>query len=120
VSGAEVRVAARDAERVALALLAARAVRPHPGATVTGSDEMARIYYLARSQYVRDPRTNHRERRPREVLDGRIGPFLFAYLSQQRASAPPAPAGGDGAASDDDRIAAELLASVFGEAFGQS
>lgn len=82
---------------------------------------MARIYYLARSQYVRDPRTNHRERRPREVLEGRIGPFLFAYLSQQRASAASAPAGGDGAASnDDDRIAAELLAAVFGEAFGQS
>lgn len=121
VSGTEVRVVARDAERIALALLAARALRPYPGATVTGSDEMARIYYLARSQYVRDPRTNHRERRPREVLEGRIGPFLFAYLSQQRASAASAPAGGDGAASnDDDRIAAELLAAVFGEAFGQS
>ena len=118
ISGAQVRVAARNAEWVALALLAARAVRPSQGVAVTGGDEVARIYYLARSQYVRDPRTNHRERRPREVLDGRIGPFLYAYLSRQRASVP-ALAGGSDGANGEDRIAAALLASVFGESFGQ-
>ncbi len=125
VSGTAVRVTAREAGEVALALLAARAARPSQGAALTASDVVARVYCLARSQYVRDPRTNHRERRARQVLEGRIGPFLVAYLSARRPSTPPAPAtpatAADGTErSEADRVAAKMLASVFGEQFGKA
>jgi hypothetical protein len=43
-------------------------------------ETLARVYYLGRSQYVRDPRSGHREGRSRDVLRGGIDGFLFAFL----------------------------------------
>jgi ATP-dependent Clp protease ATP-binding subunit ClpC len=82
LSGLSVRVQAQDAEQLALALLAARREQRSRGSGMTADDALARVYYLARSQHVRDPRTGHRDGRPRDVLAGAIDPFLVAYLSQ--------------------------------------
>src|SRR5262249_40246707 len=80
-SDLRVRVRSSDALKFALNLLAARITRQ----TTHGADteEVVRVYHLARSQYVRDPRTSHRVSRPREVLGGAIDPFLLAYLASQ-------------------------------------
>jgi protein subunit release factor A len=114
VSGLRVCVAAQDAEHVALALLAARTTRPSKSSGLAGGDEVARIYCLAPTQYVRDPRTNHREGRPREVLEGHIDAFLYAYLSQQRHPAPVVPGDANG---QGEQVATALLAAVFGKEF---
>jgi hypothetical protein len=70
---------------------------------MAADEELARVCYMARSQSIRDPRTGHREGRPREVLAGAIDPFLVAYLSSERAGeagagAPTTPSGDDSAA----------------------
>ena len=80
-SGQRVRVRAADPAAVAAELIAARLAAGTPAA----SDEVVRVYHLAKTQYVRDPRTNHREGRVREVLDGLIDAFLVAYLAQDDA-----------------------------------
>jgi ATP-dependent Clp protease ATP-binding subunit ClpA len=92
-SGLRVRVQAQDGERLGRALLEAR--RPHGirGATLDGGEQVVRVYCLARSQYVRDPRTEARNGRPREVLAGAIDAFLLAYLKWQEGGA-----GADGSA----------------------
>lgn len=99
--GHTVRLRAEEAERMALGLLAARRLRPPKGVAMAADEQLARVCYLARSQYVRDPRTNHREGRPRDVLTGAIDPFLVAYLSSDRAreeDQSTGPSGGDSAA----------------------
>ncbi|HEX6800745.1 MAG TPA: hypothetical protein VF116_23735, partial [Ktedonobacterales bacterium] len=80
-SGQRVRVRAADPATIAAELIAARLAAGTPAS----SDEVVRVYHLARTQYVRDPRTNHREGRVREVLDGAIDAFLLAYLAQDGA-----------------------------------
>jgi ATP-dependent Clp protease ATP-binding subunit ClpC len=82
-SGQRVRVRAIEPATVAAELIAARLAAGTPSPT----DEVVRVYHLARTQYVRDPRTNHRESRVREVLDGVIDPFLLAYLARDEAQA---------------------------------
>ncbi len=81
-SGQRVRVRAADPAAIAAELIAARLA----AGAVPSSDEVVRVYHLAKTQYVRDPRTNHREGRVREVLDGAIDAFLVAYLAQHEAS----------------------------------
>jgi ATP-dependent Clp protease ATP-binding subunit ClpA/protein subunit release factor B len=80
-SDLRVRVRSSDALKVALSLLSARIARQRAPGVAT--EEVARVYHLARTQYVRDPRTGHRIGRPREVLGGAIDPFLLAYLARQ-------------------------------------
>jgi hypothetical protein len=80
-----VRVRAANAGPVAAALLRAQLACPALGAALAPKDELARVYYLTRGQHVRDPRTDERQNRPREVLAGGIDPFLFAWLASQRA-----------------------------------
>jgi ATP-dependent Clp protease ATP-binding subunit ClpA len=79
-----VRVRATNAGPIAEALLRAQLAHPTRGAALAGNDELARVYYLTRGQHVRDPRTDERQNRPREVLGGGIDPFLFAWLATQR------------------------------------
>src|SRR5262249_54601760 len=79
-SDLRVRVRSGDALKVALTLLAARIARQR--AQDAATEEVARVYHLARTQYVRDPRTGHRIGRPREVLGGAIDPFLLAFLAR--------------------------------------
>ncbi|MFI5272829.1 MAG: AAA family ATPase [Ktedonobacterales bacterium] len=83
-SGMRVRLRAADPTRAAAELLAARLVRP---IALVASDTVVRVYHLAKTQYVRDPRTAHRESKVRDVLDGAIDPFLLAYLAWQGESA---------------------------------
>lgn len=80
-SNLRVRVRAQRAEETVLAWLAARLIRQN--AQAPASDEVVRIYHLARTQYARDPRTAWRSGRPRDVLAGTIDDFLLAYLKQQ-------------------------------------
>jgi ATP-dependent Clp protease ATP-binding subunit ClpC len=84
-SGERVRVRCADALKVALQLIAARIQAQQ--ATRPPSDDLVRVYHLAKSHYVRDPRTGCRAARPREVLDGALDPFLLAYLTQRSAGA---------------------------------
>jgi ATP-dependent Clp protease ATP-binding subunit ClpC len=79
-----VRVRATNPGPIAEALLCAQLAHPARGEALAASDELARIYYLTRGQHVRDPRTDERQDRPREVLSGAIDPFLFAWLATQR------------------------------------
>jgi ATP-dependent Clp protease ATP-binding subunit ClpC len=72
------------AEEVAGALSDARALRPARGGAMEADEVLARVYYLARSQYVRDPRTGHREGRSRDVLRGAIDGFLYAFLKWEQ------------------------------------
>ncbi|HEX9413982.1 MAG TPA: AAA family ATPase, partial [Ktedonobacterales bacterium] len=85
--GLQVRIQAADASQLAASLLRARAARRPKGALLTADDELARVYYLTRSQHVRDPRTERRLSRPHAVLAGEIDPFLLAWLSARRADA---------------------------------
>jgi ATP-dependent Clp protease ATP-binding subunit ClpA len=78
-SGLRVRVHAEEAEALALALLAARGARRARGTALGADEEVARVYYLARNQYARDPRTGCRRAHARDVLAGAIDPFLLAY-----------------------------------------
>ncbi|HLJ81330.1 MAG TPA: AAA family ATPase, partial [Ktedonobacterales bacterium] len=75
-----VQVRAEDAERIARELLVALLGRAAAG-TAT-AEEIARVYHLGRTQYVRDPRTGLRLNRPREVLAGALDSFLVAYLNR--------------------------------------
>ncbi|HEV2458346.1 MAG TPA: hypothetical protein VGS80_08260, partial [Ktedonobacterales bacterium] len=84
-SGERVRVRCTDALKVALQLIAARLLAHRAARPPT--DELVRVYHLAKSQYVRDPRTGCRAMRPRDVLDGALDPFLLAYLTQRNAGA---------------------------------
>jgi peptide chain release factor 2 len=88
--GLRVRVRAEHAERLALSLLAARTALAE--ADPAEDALVVRVYRLARTQYVRDPRTGERSGKPRDVLAGAIDPFLFAYLKQHAAGPHPAPA----------------------------
>jgi ATP-dependent Clp protease ATP-binding subunit ClpA len=86
-----VRVRCADAVGVARELIAARLIWEPP--VPPHSEEVARVYRLAKTQYVRDPRTGHRERHPKDILAGAIDPFLLAYLSLQSQETPePEPA----------------------------
>ncbi len=85
-SGVQVRVRALHGKETALALLEAR--RARHGALPVPQDQVARVYHLAKTQYVRDPRTGHRTGRPRDVLGGALDAFLLAYLGQQPTEAP--------------------------------
>src|SRR5579859_3841264 len=75
-----VRVYAEDAGHVARDLLVALLGRG-AGGTAPGED-VARVYHLGRTQYVRDPRTGLRVNRPRDVLAGALDSFLVAYLKR--------------------------------------
>ena len=86
LSGQRVRVRSLHAKETALAFLAARLTREND--TTARNDQIARLYHLAKTQYVRDPRTGHRTGRPRDVLAGALDAFLLAYLAQ-REPAPP-------------------------------
>ncbi|HEV2235316.1 MAG TPA: hypothetical protein VGR57_01535, partial [Ktedonobacterales bacterium] len=79
------RVRAANAGPIAEALLRAQLAYPTRGAALAGNDELARVYYLTRGQHVRDPRTDERQNRPREVLGGGIDPFLFAWLATKQS-----------------------------------
>jgi ATP-dependent Clp protease ATP-binding subunit ClpA len=81
-----VRVRAANAGPIAGALLSAQLAHPPRGEALAGTDELVRVYYLTRGQHVRDPRTEERQNRPRDVLAGAIEPFLFAWLEAQRTS----------------------------------
>jgi ATP-dependent Clp protease ATP-binding subunit ClpA len=81
VRGLRVKVRCANAEQTALALLAAALLRHDAG--LAPADDLARIYHLARTQYVRDPRTGLRLGRARDVLAGAIDDFLLAYLKWQ-------------------------------------
>jgi len=76
-SGTRVRLVSTDPRQFAAAFLRARLDAAPPTGT---ADEIVRVYNLARTQYVRDPRTGQRSGRPREVLRGALDPFLLAYL----------------------------------------
>ncbi len=89
------RVRAADPIAVAAELIAARLA----AGAAPSSDDVVRVYHLAKTQYVRDPRTNHREGRVREVLDGAIDAFLVAYLAQD-------------APHEDSGVSAEVAAGV--------
>jgi ATP-dependent Clp protease ATP-binding subunit ClpA len=80
-----VRVRAANAGPIAEALLCAQLAHPARGASLAGTDELVRVYYLTRGQHVRDPRTEERQNRPRDVLAGTIDPFLFAWLATLRS-----------------------------------
>ena len=68
-----------DAPDAALFLLAARLARQEQPREQS-SDALARVYTVAANSFVRDPRTGHRHRRPRDVLAGDLDEFLLAYL----------------------------------------
>jgi ATP-dependent Clp protease ATP-binding subunit ClpA len=90
-SGLRVHIRAADAERVALSLLAVRcAVRASGSGPAEPS--VVRVYRLARTQYVRDPRTGERSGKARDVLSGAIDPFLLAYIKQRAGSPQEEPA----------------------------
>ncbi len=78
-SGLSIRV--RSTEEVAGELLRALLSRQESG--LPPSDELVRIYHLAKSQYVRDPRTGERFTRAKDVLDGALDTFLLAYLKHK-------------------------------------
>jgi hypothetical protein len=85
-----------------------------------GTDVIARVYNLARTQYVRDPRTGQRDGRPREVLGGALDPFLLAYLrhdEERRAEAPSEPERQDERLTADDADSdasdEDLVARIF-------
>lgn len=83
VTGWRVRLRCEHPVRVAselLLALAERAKQPLAGR----DDEVARVYALGRTQYVRDPRTGERTPHPRDVLAGSLDGFLLAYLRQRR------------------------------------
>jgi hypothetical protein len=81
--GLSVRIQAEEAEVLAAAFLTARLRRPPRGSAPSADEAIARIYYFARSQHARDPRTGYRDGRPREVLAGAIDAFLLAYHKSQ-------------------------------------
>jgi ATP-dependent Clp protease ATP-binding subunit ClpA len=103
-TGLTVRVRAAEAERLALALLAARLAchsnqgsQSHPSSV--GADEVVRLYHLGKTQYVRDKRTGERDGQPRRVLGGGIDRFLLAYLQSATSSEPGSePGSGNGRA----------------------
>jgi hypothetical protein len=75
-SGTQIRLQATDPSQFAAALVQARL------AAAPAADQIVRVYNLAGTQYVRDPRTGQRSARPRDVLQGALDPFLLAYLEQ--------------------------------------
>src|SRR5262249_9941985 len=105
-SALRVRVRAAAAAAVAAELIAARlaaAAAPPPPAAADQS--VVRVYHIAKTQYVRDPRTGHREGRVKDVLDGALDPYLLAYLARRSGAAYDGAAGvtaGGGAAADDE------------------
>lgn len=119
-TGLRVRVRATEAETVGRALLAARRECPPRAGVLDGTDVIARVYNLVRTQYVRDPRTGQRDGRPREVLGGALDPFLLAYLRQEeehRAEAPSEPERQDERLTADDADSdasdEDLVARIF-------
>jgi ATP-dependent Clp protease ATP-binding subunit ClpC len=84
-SGLSVRV--QSSEEVARELLTALMVRQESG--LPPSEELVRVYHLAKAQYARDPRTGERSSRARDVLDGALDAFLLAYLKQQAGESSP-------------------------------
>ena len=85
-TGIALRLQAERAEEVAPAVVAARALRPPRNSGMDADEVLARIYYLGRNQYVRDPRSGQREGRSQDVLRGAIDSFLFAFLKAERES----------------------------------
>jgi ATP-dependent Clp protease ATP-binding subunit ClpC len=83
-TGLRVRARSTNAEWAALALLAAR--NTTPPAQAAADIPVVRIYRLAKTQDVRDPRTGQRSGKARDVLAGVIDAFLLAYLTQQAAA----------------------------------
>jgi peptide chain release factor 2 len=83
-TGLTLRLEAERADDVAGAVVAARLCRMPRGNAMGADEAVARIYYLAHSQHVRDPRSGHREGRPRDVLRGAIDGFLFAFLKSEQ------------------------------------
>jgi hypothetical protein len=83
-SGLSVRV--HSSEEVARDLLSALLLRQESG--IPPSEELVRVYHLAKEQYARDPRTGERSSRARDVLDGALDAFLLAYLKQQAGDSP--------------------------------
>jgi hypothetical protein len=83
-SGLSVRV--HSSEEVAHELLGALLLRQESG--IPPSEDLVRVYHLAKAQYVRDPRTGERSSRARDVLDGALDAFLLAYLKQQTDVSP--------------------------------
>jgi ATP-dependent Clp protease ATP-binding subunit ClpC len=76
--GANVRVRGEDAERLAVALLRARAaLRP---LTTASAEDIVRVYNLGRTQFVKDRRTNERDGQAGRVLAGALDRFLLAFL----------------------------------------
>jgi hypothetical protein len=120
-TGLRVRVRTAAAETVGQSLLAARRACPPRAGVLDGMDVIARVYNLARTPYVRDPRTGHRDGRPREVLGGALDAFLLAYLRQdeerraearraeEREEERGAAAGEPGGIANDE----ELVARIF-------
>ncbi|HEU5438384.1 MAG TPA: AAA family ATPase [Ktedonobacterales bacterium] len=84
-SAIRVRVRATEPAAVAAELIAARLASA--ATSVEPADEtVVRVYHVAKTQYVRDPRTGHREGRVKDVLDGALDRYLLAYLAQQQGA----------------------------------
>jgi hypothetical protein len=82
-AGIQIRLRAGKGDKddqAARDLLAALLVRGRAGRPP--ADEVARVYHLMKTSYVRDPRTGARSARPREVFDGELDTFLLAYLTR--------------------------------------
>lgn len=88
-----VRIQADGAPAVARELLLALLARS--AREYASGEEVARVYHLGRTQYVRDPRTGLRINRPRDVLAGSLDGFLVASLKRTSASGQHEPAGND-------------------------